>query len=258
MSKIFKSILGSKKQDVIYVPQKEVNLEDSKKELPDNNKIEETIKSLNAQKKVEEMSKKEEKDEDKENVNETKDTTQKEKVEEKKTFIFKETVYKTLTILLIEDSKQMYEYNKEIVELAKRSIGDNLVMIIHYGEELENPGLYFPGQADEEEIICVNKNGTSLAFFDAIAHLDEVVTYYYFRTIEGKAKKYSIEDIEILGFSTGVDNSSKTEMKDAYSKFEKIIQRAHVSNKCFCLTEDNFINLASIGFRSIGRIKTNF
>lgn len=260
MGKFLNSIFGPKDNDVIYVPQKTVNPEDSKKELKQNQKLEETIKSINAQKKVDDMTKKEEKEEiNKESIEAPKVETKKDNTEaEKKPYFFKETLHKTLTILLIEDSKEMYEFNKEIVELSKRAVGDNLAVIIHYGKEIENPGLYYPGQVDEDALICLNEKGTSLCFYDAIIHLETIVDDSVFHIVEGKTKKYEIENVEIVGFSTGIDNISKSTIKEAYEAFKKISEKTKVTNKCFCISEDNFISLASIGFHSIGRIKTNF
>lgn len=270
MGKFIKSLFGNKEHDVIYVP----SVENIQGDLPKENeekkpeaKLEEAIKTINQNKeesdiKTTDILEKDKQEEQAESDNkDKKEEDNKDKKEEKKdlkSYFFKETVRTSMTIFLIEDSKETYLYNDEIVKLANRSIGENVVCIIHYGEEIENPGIYFPGQADQGAIICLNEKGTKVSYYDAIIELEKVIGNCWLRTVESETKKYSIEDIEIVGFGTGRDNSSKTSKEDAYKAFESIATKSHVTNKYFCLTEDSFIDLASIGFHSIGRIKTNF
>lgn len=248
MGKILNSIFGPKEYDVIYVP--------NKVEKKPEEKLEETIKSINSKNKPEDAMKQVEPTiEVKEEIKAENKEEKKEEKEEKKSYFFKPTEKKTLSIFLIEDSKKMYEYNKEIVEISKRAIGDNLAMIIHYGSEIENPGMYFSGQVDEKDIICVNADGQKVSFYDAILELESIVNYSRYHSVEGNLKNYEIENIEIIGFSTGEDNSSIAKIEDANKAFKNICESSKVSNKCFCILEDNFIKLASIGFHSIGRIR---
>lgn len=92
----------------------------------------------------------------------------------------------------------------------------------------------------------------TLKLYEAIQRLRSVVNHsltrenLYYRGILEKIKK-----IEIIGIGSGIDSGSVNSRSRALKTLSEILERKNVSNKYYCLSEDDFPRVAALGFRNI-------
>lgn len=166
--------------------------------------------------------------------------------------------YVKLTIVLIENTS-MVEKQKEDLKKIVKSVGNTgFVSLINYGSTIRIMEKVEASVFDCSEIINETDVGEDACMYDALVALEEIVNSNY-GIVEFKGfKKYRINKIEVIGIGRAIDNFSAYSMEKGLEEFKKVASRPNVVTKYFCLSEKEFINAATIGFRSIGAIRRTF
>lgn len=170
---------------------------------------------------------------------------------------YKPIVKKKLTVLLIENTKQMAEH-KEVLSRIFRSLQLNdLVCVINYGSTVHKGKILESSEWNNSDFLCEDDLGEKSCLYDALVELEAFVSTQYFKTTEKDKERVQINSVEVIGIGTCKDNGSKTTKDTAIERFYWLSNKSYVSTKYFCLTENNFLDTAEMGFRSIGAIIRN-
>lgn len=164
---------------------------------------------------------------------------------------YKRLVNKTLIIVLIENTAQVAKEKEKVLQIINTIVKSDLVCFMNYSDVVQ-----------ESEIIDVTSNtilydegtGDRACLFDALVEVEKLVSSKYLVTEEKEKEKIFINNIEIIGIGTCIDNASKTSKEDALNSFLRVSSRQKVITKYYCLTDEYFIKAAEIGFHSIGSI----
>lgn len=171
---------------------------------------------------------------------------------------FKKLVDTKLTILLIESSSQVANENEMLMKIIKSLVTTGKVCFINYGTDVIKSDIF--NVTDISDIILPASDllNDNKCLFDALIELEKLVSQKHMSIEETDTVREMINEIEIIGIGTCKDNGSKTSKEDALNAFYRAVSLSHVSSKYFCLTEENFIEAAEIGFHSIGAIFRNY
>lgn len=69
--------------------------------------------------------------------------------------------------------------------------------------------------------------------------------------LENEIEKFIVENVEVIGIGTGTDNCSNTSKIQAMLDFKEAINIYNINAKYCCLYEENIVDVAELGFRSI-------
>lgn len=162
----------------------------------------------------------------------------------------KRIISKTLTILLIEDSKKVNEQREKVVQLVNTlNKASDLLSIMTYQDIVQEIDV-MDWIMREEPVFFYEKS----CFFDAILEVEKLVLSKYLTTETIGTEEVRIDAIEIIGIGTGTDNASVASKEQALDSFSKISLRQKVVTKYYCLEDQYFMGPAEIGFHSIGSI----
>lgn len=168
---------------------------------------------------------------------------------------FKPLTYKKLSIVLLENTKQVANEQEIIRQIINASVKSELVCLINYNHtalhthilelsELNQIPLFLEDQL-EEDGICL---------FDTLLKAEQIAERTYLITKERATERICIDKIEIIGIGTCRNVVSKASQEDALNSFFRVSLKSKVTTKYFCLTEAYYQNAAEIGFHSIGSI----
>lgn len=167
-----------------------------------------------------------------------------------------EPVYQSakLTILLVENSVEVAKL-KDKLDIIVKSLGaTSFIYVINYGSAVRENTIVEANTFSSSQLLCEDCIGDKMCLYDALSVLKDVVKKYYNHTEWLKFKKVKITSVDIIGIGRGVDNCSIASFETAISDFNEATLNPNVVSKYFCLTEESFINVATIGFHSIGAI----
>lgn len=172
--------------------------------------------------------------------------------------VYKRTVDKKLTIVLVENTAEVAKEKDTLIKIVKSLGPSGLVSIINYGSAVRQSEIFELSEFDEVNLLCTEDIGDRACLYDALKKLENLVYKEYMHIEEKEKERIIIKEIEVIGIGTGKDNCSKVTKDSGIDSFCRIARKPKVTTKYFCLTEDTFINVAEIGFRSIGAIFRNY
>lgn len=170
---------------------------------------------------------------------------------------YKPTIEKKLTILLIENTLEMAK-KVSTLNNVRGSIKDGLVCSIYYGGIVWQSAIVEATAIKDIPLFIKAELGEEACLYDALIHVASLVTQKYQRVEEEKTNKIMINSIEIIGVGSCRDTTSSAQKDFAINCFTKVAQKPQVLSKYYCFKEQDFIEAAQIGFRSIGAISKNY
>lgn len=189
----------------------------------------------------------------------TKDSLNNENVSFFSKYTYKQLVSKKLTIVLLEGTAEVAKKKESMMKIIKSLVSSGLLIIINYGsyvtisETFDVSDLNNDSTFSYKEIVSDEK-----CLYDALVQLETIVNNMYKKIEEKEKEKVMVNSIEIIGIGTGTDNCSKATKKTGVESFYNATNKSGIISKYFCLTEETFIDVAEIGFHSIGSISRNY
>lgn len=170
---------------------------------------------------------------------------------------YKPLVKKKLTVLMIENTNQMAEQKVILTRILKSLQVTDLLCVINYGSTVHKGKIIKASEWNASDFLREDDLGEKACLYDALVDLEAFVSTQYFKTEENEKEKVQINSVEVIGIGTCKDNGSKNSEDSALERFYWLSNKTYVITKYFCLTEDNFLDAAKVGFRSIGAIIRN-
>ncbi len=171
---------------------------------------------------------------------------------------FKRLVEKKLTIILVENTKEVVNQKDTLVKIVKSSVPTGLVCVIKYGSFIRQSKVLDISSFDDKHFISGENVDGNICLYDALESLEKLVNSEYMAIKEGENERERINQIEIIGIGNCKDIGSKISKDCGIQCFYRAIQKTGAVTKCFCLTEEGFVNSAEIGFHSIGSINRDY
>lgn len=165
---------------------------------------------------------------------------------------FPKNEYRKLNILLLENSPVAVEHKQNIIKIIKNFKPKDFICVINYGESIKKGEICRLEKFNIEQILNEEFKNDKVLFYEALAKLNEVVSTNYKIILEDSNERSKIDEICIVGIGTGLDAGSEISKEDAIKSFNMMVNNHFTETKYFCFTENTFMNVAAIGFRSIG------
>lgn len=173
-------------------------------------------------------------------------------------YVYKPLVDEKLTILLIENTHEVAKQCHMIIKILKRIVNEGKVCIINYGTTVKQSEIMPVYQLQTKEFFADEDLGENACLFEALIALKVLVACKLLSIEEGIIERTRISDIQIIGIGTGKEQGSKVSKDSALQAFAGVAKKPRVVTKYFCLTEESFLQVAEIGFHSIGSIDRTY
>lgn len=162
-----------------------------------------------------------------------------------------------LTIIFLENT---IEVASQIDNLNKivGSVKNGFVCIINYGSKVMQTELFEAADIKKCELLVEDDVGDKACLFNALVALENIVSDSYNKVLETENERMRIKKIEVIGIGRCVDNCSTVSKEIGMEYFSRMIKNFNILTKYFTLTEESFVQTATIGFRSIGAIYRNY
>lgn len=180
------------------------------------------------------------------------------KTEPAPVIIYKRPIDMKLTILLIENTTEVFANKEVLAKIIKRIVSSGLVCVINYGSTVRQSEISSTSVLGNLKFLDEEDVGSNSCLYDALKKLESLVSEKYMCTGKEDGERFIIKSIDVIGIGTCKDSCSETSKEVGIDSFGKVISKSSVTTKYFCLTEDTFMNAAEIGFRSIGAIIRNY
>lgn len=164
---------------------------------------------------------------------------------------YKKLVNKTLIVVLIENTAQVAKEKEKVLQIVNTIVKSDLVCFMNYCDVVQESEII---DATSNTILYSEGTGDRACLFDALIEVEKLVSRKYLITEEKEKERIVIDNIEIIGIGTCVDNASKTPKEEALNSFLRVASKEKVITKYYCLTDEYFLKAAEIGFHSIGSI----
>ena len=171
---------------------------------------------------------------------------------------YRRTIDSKLTIFLVENTAKVFENQEIVLGIVKKLLSTGFVCIINYGSTARESELYDSSSFDKVRIVCKEDQGDNACFYDALVSMKTIFDKKFLATEKRDFDEFILNKVDIVGIGTGRDNCSKASKEEAIKCFCDVIKSKNVTSKYFCLTEDSFMDVAEIGFRSIGAISKEY
>ena len=168
------------------------------------------------------------------------------------------TVNSKLTIFLVENTAKVFENQEIVLGIVKKLLSTGFVCIINYGSTTRESEIYDSSSFDKVRVVCKEDQGYNTCFYDALVSLKTIFDKKFLATEKREFEDFILSKVDIVGIGTGRDNCSKAFKEEAIKCFCDVIKSSSVTSKYFCMTEDSFMDVAEIGFRSIGAISKEY
>ncbi|OKZ77132.1 MAG: hypothetical protein BHW01_05815 [Clostridium sp. 27_14] len=155
---------------------------------------------------------------------------------------------KKVTIMLLENTPFMKQLKIERIATNISSDPDQLVTIVRYGENIETTTYN-----EKDNIIFDDKEPEKILFYDSLVEVSELVKRLY-----TEQKMFRIISVELICIGNCEDKESKKSKETAIKELNEIIQKYDIKNKYYCLSENEYLEAAEIGFHLIGSITTPY
>lgn len=172
--------------------------------------------------------------------------------------VFKQLLNKKLTIILLENSQMATNFKDMILKIIHRLDKDSYICVITYGNTISISKKCKIEDFQDENLLNENDLSNKYCLYDSLEILAEVIKDARHKVIENLFERHAIKYIDVIGIGSGLDIGSKMSKSEAVICFDKILNTDNINTKYFCFSEDTFIDVATLGFRSIGAFpKTN-
>ena len=171
---------------------------------------------------------------------------------------YKPIKYEKLTILLIENTLQVQEQRANLAKIVSGIVTTGFVCMIHYGSFVRQSELVEASEVKKMELLHADDMGEKACLYDALLELEQVVSKKYMRMQEKEKEKILIDQIEIIGIGTCKNDGSKATKDFGIGCFSRVLSKPKMVTKYFCLTDENVVRAAEVGFHSIGSILRNY
>lgn len=171
---------------------------------------------------------------------------------------WKKPVNKKLTILLIENTTQVEKQAIIIEKIVKSVITEGLVCILSYGSSVKKSEIFDAKEIKDKVIFFKEDIGEKACLYDALIEASILILEKWDKVENTETEKVKINCIDVIGIGTCKDNGSKNSKDTGIGCFGNTITKSKCMTKYFCLTEENFLTAAEIGFRSIGSISRQY
>ena len=161
---------------------------------------------------------------------------------------------KKLSIILLENTQSSAKVTSIISKIIHRLSPSDFVCVITYGSTVRVGRVKKVSKFDDSELLDKDDLNDKACLYDALRTLNKVVKIAFEKTRydDFGINQYKINSIDIIGIGSGVDVDSKISREESLRCFDEILSKTGVETKYFCFSEEAFIEVASIGFRSIG------
>ena len=150
--------------------------------------------------------------------------------------------------MLLENTPFMKQLKIERIATNISSDPDQLVTIVRYGENIETTTYN-----EKDNIIFDDKEPEKILFYDSLVEVSELVKRLY-----TEQKMFRIVSVELICIGNCEDKESKKSKETAIKELNEIIQKYDIKNKYYCLSENEYLEAAEIGFHLIGSITTPY
>lgn len=158
-----------------------------------------------------------------------------------------------INIILLENSPKASKMKLDILKIFSKAFNANdFICVINYGEKVKKGETCRFKDFDITQVLNAEFKNKEILFYDALKILDSVVSVDSKKTWKDSYENSKITEISIIGIGEGIDVGSKVSKGEAISYFNKIVNKPNISTKYFCFTEDTFVEVAAMGFNSIG------
>ena len=173
--------------------------------------------------------------------------------------IYARPVYeeKKLTIVFVENTKQVASEVKKLEQIVKSLITTGFICVVNYGSTVRKSEIMDIANFDYSKLFFLDDLGENASMYDALVDVEDVVKDNYNKHIWSQCKRARISSIDIIGFGRCVDNYSRLSREVGIKCFERTTYHADFVTKYFCLSDKFFVDASSLGFRSIGSINSN-
>ena len=162
-----------------------------------------------------------------------------------------------LTIIFLENTSEVASQIDNLNKIVK-SVKNGFVCIVNYGSRVMQTELFEAADIKNCELLVEGDVGDKACLFNALVALENIVFNSYYKVLETEYERMRIKKIEVIGIGRCVDNCSTVSKEIGMEYFSRITKNPNIVTKYFTLTEESFIQVATIGFRSIGAIYRNY
>lgn len=171
---------------------------------------------------------------------------------------YKPRVNKKLTIILVENTDEVSKEKDKVYKIIKNAAFSGMLCIINYGTNCRISEIEDVLEFDCTDFLFNEDVGTDSCLYDALVALDGLFIDKHIEKIETEKEIIEINDIEVIGIGTCIDNCSHISKEFGIDSFSKVLGYPNVTSKYFCLTEKSFLQVAEIGFHSIGSMSQKY
>lgn len=173
-------------------------------------------------------------------------------------YVYKPLVDEKLTILLVENTSEVAKELPTIIKIINGIVKQGVVCIINYGSKYKQSVIMPVSKINSREILISTDLGENACLYDALVMVEFLVSQKLLSIEEKEKQRVKISNIDVIGFGTCKEQGSKVLKEFAISAFARITDNNRVVTKYFCLTEANFLQVAEVGFHSIGSMSRNY
>jgi hypothetical protein len=166
-----------------------------------------------------------------------------------------------LIILMLENTLENVKHKGDILYIInkfKKENSQDYILTICYGESIFENRVVKVADFDTEWLFTPEVIKNKFVFYDALTFLEKKVNYWSYSLLDENTNKdeknlISFSSIEIIGLGSGNDEGSEVTLEEAINSFCNVLdnEKVKIITKYICFSEENYIELAKIGFRSI-------
>lgn len=160
-----------------------------------------------------------------------------------------------VAIILVENTEEVAKEKDKLEKIIKSLVTTGQVCVISYGSAVRKTEMVEANSLNCSTLLCQGDIGDKACLFDALVVLESLVSKL---PEELKKKKLKIDGIDIIGIGRCIDKYSLASKEIGLESFNKVASKNDVVTKYFCLSEEYFVEAATIGFHSIGAINRNY
>ncbi len=170
-----------------------------------------------------------------------------------------------LIILFIENTLEVAQYRTKLEQLTKGIVTNGNVCTINYGSIVKVQKPFGSIFLETNDLLNSSDLGEKSCLYEALIALEKVVNESYMKEKVVKqttfeTEKRRISTIEIIGIGRCFDNTNTSAevTTKGIESFNNVASNSKIVTKYFCLSEQDFIRPATLGFHSIGAINRSF
>jgi hypothetical protein len=175
------------------------------------------------------------------------------------------TVKKSATVLLIENTEEVRQYEKELKVIINKILNkkDSIAYVLQIGQDIKKLDVFDSAKILDvvDSLLLTSNENVTKNMLDGILEVNKIIDNIQRSKIQlnkgNVIQNIIIEETDLLYL--GSINVTKNEVED------KIIQntilklrKTNVKTKCLCLKDSQCVAAAYLGFESIGHLISDF